>query len=74
MDVGESKKAFSKKTSKSEAGSTGLFKIGDYDSQPSKDGRDSTGGDEGLLHQLGDSIKNQAQSIQDKTTGSGKKE
>jgi hypothetical protein len=71
MDIGESKNAYSKKTSKSEAGSTGLFKIGDYDSQPSAKSNEQGAGDEGLMHQLADSIKNQAHSVSDKLTGGG---
>jgi hypothetical protein len=70
MDIGQSDNSYSKKTSTSEAGSTGLFKLGDYDSKPN----DKTGAveQEGLMGQLTDTIKNEVQSIADKFSGSKK--
>lgn len=72
MDIGQSDNAYSKKTSTSETGSTGLFKIGDYDSKPN----DKSGGQEqeGLMGQLADTIKNEVQYIADKFSGGSKKQ
>lgn len=72
MDIGESNNTFSKKTSANDTGSTGLFKIGDYDQKSEKTrGADTTqGGDEGgLLQQTLNTVKNQAQALSDTITG-----
>ncbi|CAO3619580.1 unnamed protein product [Mucor hiemalis] len=73
MDIGESDNTYSKKTSANDTGSTGLFKIGDYDSKPDKsnDASSAQGGDEGgLLQQTVNTVKNQAQAVADTITGS----
>lgn len=68
MDIGQSDNAYSKKTSSNEAGSTGLFKIGDYDEKPTNDKTTDTN-EQGLMGQLADTIKNEVQSIADKFNG-----
>ncbi|KAG2195666.1 hypothetical protein INT47_002905 [Mucor saturninus] len=70
MDIGQSDNTYSKKTSTNEAGSTGLFKAGDYDDKP----KDKTNNEQpGLLSQLTDTIKNEAQFIADKFNGTSTK-
>lgn len=73
MDIGQSDNTFSKKTSADDTGSTGLFKIGDYDKKPEKTGGADTtqgGGDEGsLVQQTINTVKNQAQALSDTVTG-----
>lgn len=74
MDIGESNNTFSKKTSKSDTGSTGLFKIGDYDSKSTGNktgGANTSSGDDGLVEQTIDTVKNQAQALSDAVTGGG---
>ncbi|GAA5803514.1 hypothetical protein HPULCUR_008996 [Helicostylum pulchrum] len=74
MDIGQSNNMFSKNTSTSDTGSTGLFKIGDYDKPAQKTSQTNNEG--GLLDQVTNTVKNEAQAVSDKLTDSanGKKQ
>ncbi|KAI8375520.1 hypothetical protein BD560DRAFT_392551 [Blakeslea trispora] len=72
MDVGQLKNPFSKKTSEDASGSTGLFKIGDYDT-PSESQKTNQQEEPSIVKQTTETMKNQAQSIMDKATGNDAK-
>ncbi|KAG2229476.1 MAG: hypothetical protein JSY10_30080 [Paenibacillus sp.] len=69
MDIGQSDNTFSKNTSTSDTGSTGLFKIGDYDKPTQK----KTNNEGGLLDQATNTVKNEAQAVADKLTSTDNK-
>lgn len=68
MDIGQSDNMFSKNTSTSDTGGTGLFKIGDYDKPAQKTSQTNNEG--GMLDQVTNTVKNEAQAVADKVTGS----
>ena len=68
MDVGQLKNPFSKKTSESSSGSTGLFKIGDYDTQPASQNTNKQE-EPSIVKQTAETVKNEAQSMVDKAKG-----
>ncbi|KAI9355804.1 hypothetical protein BD770DRAFT_390770 [Pilaira anomala] len=65
MDMGQSENIYSKNSSNKDTGSTGLFKIGDYDNTKKKDSEQEGG----LLDQATNTVMNQAQVVTDKLTG-----
>jgi hypothetical protein len=69
MDIGQSNNVYSKKTSANDTGSTGLFKIGDYDNGKSSKTNNNNESNDGLIGQTVNTVKNQAQAVTDAVTG-----